>query len=189
MLNELLDAVRAHYLARYRKSITSYRTRFERSGVEVLLEMGGERPLVYRYYRVDLASGSVQPPDLTEVNTDTHLHFEQFETQHGGLAVTLSPLVWNGVQLRIQPALASDARIVEWALKWIDPDERAEQDGDGLGAYVHNVTQPTLERDASAFSVDFGSAPVACVLELLETLRACGAEHVELHSRAMLEGE
>jgi len=180
MLNEVLDATRSHYLSKYRSSIRSYRTKFERSGVEVLLEMGGEKPLVYCYYRVDLASGSVQPPDFTEVNPSTHLSFEPAAVQHGGLSVLVSPLAWNGVQFRVQPALASDGPIAEWALKWIDPDEQASPDEDGLGAYVHNVTLPSLEQGATEFSVDFGSAPVACVLELLDRRQEAGATSVEL---------
>lgn len=182
MLNELLDAIRSHYLSKYRESIQSYRTQFERSGVEVLLEMRGEKPLVYRYYRVDLASGSVQPPNFTDVNPSTHLHFERTALQHGGLSVVVTPLVWNGVRFRVQPALASDGPVAEWALKWIDPEEQASPDGDGLGAYVHNVTLPSLEPGATEFSVDFGSAPVACVLDLLDRLQTAGAANVELSS-------
>ena len=56
-LEEILDKVREHYLAEYRRAIASYRERFTPGGPEVLLEIERDTLLVYRYYWMDLASG------------------------------------------------------------------------------------------------------------------------------------
>ena len=185
-LDQILAKVRDHYLAGYRQAIASYRERFTPGGPEVLLEIERDTPLVYRYYRMDLVSGSTDPPDMTEVNLDTHLEFETSHFHHDGLQVLVAPLVWNGVECRVEPAFADDAHLQAWALRWLDPEERAPNDSDGLGAYIHSITLPEGDAAGTAFSVDFGSAPVRCVLELLTALRAAGARTVELHSRTML---
>ena len=186
-LDEVLEAVRDHYLTKYREAIGSYRQRFTPSGPEALLETGGDRPLVYRYYRMDLASGAVDPPNFTEVNPQTHLEFEELRFNQGGLTIRLSPIVWNGVEFRVEPQIKDDAPVRAWALRWIDPEERAEADSDGLGAYVHSVTMPVDESESTSLSVDFGSAPTASVLELLGALREAGATAVDIHSRTVLD--
>ncbi len=50
-LEQTLEAIREHYLAGYRKAVAEYRQQFTPCAPEVLLELGGDSPLVYRYYR------------------------------------------------------------------------------------------------------------------------------------------
>ena len=152
----------------------------------MLLEIDRETPQAYRYYRMDLASGAVEPPNLTEVNPATHLEFPPRSFNRLGLSISVSPLVWNGIEFRVEPPLSSDASLQSWALRWLDPEERAETDSDGLGAYLHSITVPASDVNATTFSVDFGSAPAASILELLAVLRQSGANSVELHSRTVL---
>lgn len=186
-LEGILEAVRNHYLSRYREAIASYRKRFTPGGPEVLLETQGEQPLVYRYYRMDLASGAVDPPNFTEVNLSTHLEFENFRVESEGMTIHVSPMVWNGVEFRMQPCIVSDALLQVWALRWIDPEETTESDSDGLGAYIHSISKPDNESGTTNLAVDFGSAPVASVLEQLTVFRQSGVASVEIHSRAVLD--
>lgn len=185
-LEPMLEQVREHYLAAYRRAIARYRERFQPSTAEVLLEVGRDTAPVYRYCRIDLASGAVDPPNLAEVNPPTHLRFDTFVCHRDGLTVTLSPMVWNAMEFDIEPALQDDSGLQSWALAWIDPDERSPQDADGLGGYLHSVTVPESDGKITRISIDFGSASVGCVLELFEALRRAGATHVAVHSRAML---
>lgn len=185
-LGEILENVRDHYLGKYRAAISTYRERFDPSATEVLLELSGDAPLVYRYYRADLASGAVDPPNFTEVNPESHLEFEPTKLTYEGLEVFLSPIVWNGVEVRVEPRIVSDEPVRSWGTRWIDPDEQAEADGDGLGTYVHSVTAPESDVGSTHFSIDLGSAPVASLLELLVIVRESGAFAAELHSRAVL---
>jgi hypothetical protein len=185
-LEDILEAVRGHYLTAYREAIASYRQRFSPGGPEVLLEISRETPEAYRYYRMDLASGAVEPPDFTEVNPGTHLEFTPVAFKRLGLVISVSPLVWNGVEVRVEPPLSNDASLQSWALRWLDLEERAQAGSDGLGAYLHSITVPASDGNATTFSIDFGSAPTASLLELLGLLREAGATSVELHSRTVL---
>jgi len=186
-LGEILNAVREHYLGKYRAAISRYRERFDPSAAEVLFELSGDAPLVYRYYRADLASGAVDPPNFTEVNPESHLEFEPTRLTHEGLEVLLSPFVWNGLEVRIEPPIPTDEHLRAWATRWIDPDEQAETDSDGLGAYVHSVTVPESDGRSTHLSIDLGSAPVSSLLELLAIMRQCGASSAELHSQTVLD--
>jgi hypothetical protein len=185
-LETVLEQVREHYLAAYRRAIARYRKRFERSAAEVLLEVGRDSPLVYRYYRVDLASGATDPPNFTEVNPPAHLEFEPFRCEHAGMSISLSQLVWNGVEFDVEPALVDDSTLQAWALACIDPDERSPQDADGLGGYLHSICEPESDGNRARICVDFGSAPVGCLLELIALLRQAGCRHADIHSRSML---
>lgn len=188
-LEAVLEQVREHYLATYRRAIARYRKRFERSAAEVLLEVGRDTPLVYRYYRVDLASGATDPPNFTEVNPPAHLKFEPFRCEHAGMSISLSPLVWNGVEFDVEPALVDDSMLQAWALAWIDPDERSPQDADGLGGYLHSICEPESDGNRVRICVDFGSASIGCVLQLLGVLRLAGYRHADIHSRSMLDAK
>ncbi len=185
-LAEIILRVREHYLARYRQSIAAYRVRFQPGGPEVLVEVDRPFPAPYRFYRFDLASGAVDPPNWTEVNPDSHLEFSVFHLDHGGIDLVINPIVWNGVQFRVEPPIRDDKSLQEWALRWIDVEERAESDEDGLGAYIHSITPPTSDSVSTEISIDFGSSPLECFYELLEILRIAGAERVEIHSRTVL---
>lgn len=181
-LDALIDAVRNHYLSRYREAIRDYRARFQPGGPEVLLEFGRDEDYVYRLYRFDLASGAVNPPNFTEVNPATHLEFDPAAFNVGGIMVDVSPFVWNGVEFVVSPPIKDAAVLQAWALRWIDPEETAIPDEFGLGAYVHSITAPEARRDCTSFSVDFGSAPLSCFYGLLDVLSTLGVKSVSIHS-------
>ena len=186
-LDEFLESARNRYIGRYRESIRSYRLRFQPSAPEVLLERQGDQPLVYRLHRMDLASGAVSPPDFTEVNLATCPEFEALIFERAGVTLCMETIVWNGVRFHAEPALASDAALRSWGLRWIDPEECAEPDLWGLGGYVHSITMPENRGGATIFTVDFGSAPVSSLLELLAALGRSGVARVGAQSRWMLD--
>lgn len=66
---------RAYFVEYYASAIVEYREKYQPGGPEVLLEIGGREALRYafRLYRMDLASGAVDPPNFTEVNVDKKL--------------------------------------------------------------------------------------------------------------------
>jgi hypothetical protein len=188
ILEEIFEAVRNHYVSGYREVLAE--SRQEAPGVpEVLLEIEGEGPEIYRYYRIDFTTGDAEDPELIEINGETHLEFEPVEVEHKGVDISVSPLVWNGVEFSVRPELRDDARIQAWALRWIDVEEGAEEDDDGLGAYIHTIGAPESAAGVTLFSVDFGSAPIASVFELLDALRESGARSIEMHSRTVLGEE
>lgn len=186
-VEQLLDSIRNHYLDAYRVEIKSYKEKFSPGGPEVLLETDGDREYVYRLYRIDLASGATEPPNLSEVNLDTYLNFETLKYSLNGMEIQLSPMHWNGVEFDISPSLKNDMSLQQWALKWLDPEETASPDDFGLGNYIHSITQPQTTELEQTFSVDFGSSESKAFFQLLEILAKEGTEFVSIHSSSMIE--
>jgi len=186
---EVVGKVRDQYLDRYRGAIAGYRERFSPGGPEVLLEVEGEGQEVFRLHRFDLASGAVKPPNLTEVNSETHLEFDILAVEYEGIAISLAPFVWNGVEFNVSPPIGDTSRLAAWALRWIDPSESNKPDADGLGGYLHSITRIESDAEMSSFSVDFGSAPLNSWRELFDVLASAGTKRVKIHSRSVLEDE
>jgi hypothetical protein len=132
---------------------------------------GSTAPIPYRYFRVDLVSGSVSPPNLTDVNVDPHETFEPLcFAWDSGLKVTLHPFVWNGIEF-VSGLVPNDLPLLtDWVSRWLDVGDTKPQDDDGLSEIIHSVTYPMVEGSRWSFSVDFGSAPIGAFEELLNIL-------------------
>jgi len=180
----ILDAGRSYYLECYRSSIAEYRARFDPSAAEVWIEASGSKvPRPYSYYRLDLASGAVSRPDLTDVNVDPNAIVAPARWQPlPGIRVTLSTFVWNGIEVRSRTAPEDSLCITPWFEKWFDVAESRTRDEDGLAGIIHSVTYPELTDTGWTFSVDFGSAALDAVRELLVVLRAAGLNELEMGS-------
>ena len=183
-LTSTISAGRDHYLSRYRVAIKDYRARFQPSGPEVMFNpIGSTTPIPYRYFRADLASGAVSPPNLTDINVDPHETFAPVAfAWDSGLMVTLYPFVWNGVEFVSGTAPKNISLLTDWVWRWLDDGDMKPQDSDGLSEVIHSVTYPKVKDSRWSFSVDFGSAPVKAFEELLGTLSDLGLVAVSIGS-------
>nr|WP_298146887.1 hypothetical protein [uncultured Pseudomonas sp.] len=184
----VLDHARDHYLTGYTQRIAEYKKEFNPSSPEVLLEIGGreDQPLPYRLYRVDLASGAVEPPNLTEFNHDSHLSFKPIEFKiKNKLSGILNAISWNGVEFETICLDPNAKPLADWALKWIDIEESHTENQYGLGGYVHSITYPQKTREKCTFSVDFGSAGKESFYELMNVFIALEITELTVHSRTL----
>jgi hypothetical protein len=183
----LIEEVRQHYLRTLLSSFAEYKTLRHPSSLEVLLELQREEPLPFRLYRVDMASNVGGETHLQEVNPSTHLRFEPFSVEvNDALTVEIHPMSWNGAEIFANAQLNSQA-VNEWALKWLDVEDKHAQDQDGLLGVIHSVTMQNLEIGAFRLAVDWGSAPFAAMEELFELLTTCGATRVTLSTPELRE--
>lgn len=179
-LAALVDQVREHYLIALLSSFAEYKTSRHPSSLEVLLELRRDEPLPFRLYRVDMASNVNGESHLQEVNPSTHLGFEPFSAEGGGgLVVEAHPMNWNDVEV-FANALPNASAIEEWVLKWLDVEDKRATDEDGLQGVIHSVTKQDSEVGSFRVVVDWGSAPLAALEELLQVLRSGGATMVRL---------
>ena len=183
-VTERFASARELWMSRYVEALQEYRLKYDPSGPEVLLQLSenGEPP-AFRLYRVDLASGAVTPPNITDVNLESVPAFPPEQLmQASGLVVTIEPIHWNGVEFLVQGMSADSAPLADWCLKWLDTSESNPRDTHGLLGAIHSVTTPEVREDGVFFSVDFGSAPVEVVRSLLELLSSLGATTVRVGS-------
>lgn len=193
-MSELVDALaeyREHYITQYQQAIVEYREKYQPGGPEVLLEVGGREnlPPLFRLYRIDLASGAVDPPNLTDFNLDELPLGEMTTYTIDGVDIELSPIAWNGVEITGPAFDPTNPAFEAWMTTWIDPDETKDPDEYGLGEYIHSVTYPEGDgEDKLTFSVDFGSAGPDSFIALVNVLSGFGATHLHVDS-SWLESE
>lgn len=86
---------------------------------------------------------------------------------------------WN--ECRVQ-ARVDDERwrvaLQTWLTTWLDPDDQNPVDMLGLSNVVHAVRDAIVVDGMLSFTVDFGSAPIECVGELIGALVQGGASFV-----------
>ena len=179
-----LDDYRAYYVEYYATAIAEYQEKYQPGGPEVLIEVGGreDRPYAFRLYRMDLASGAVDPPNFTEVNMDRLPPGGVQEFRFDNLSISLAPIVWNGVEITCAEFDRGSDLFTSWTVRWIDPDESHRSDENGLGGYIHSVTWPEHVGSAMSFSVDFGSAGPEAFVELMSVLGHLGVRRVDVRS-------
>jgi len=185
-ITTLAEKIREHYLDCYVTSLKEFQSMHSPSAPEVLFELQRECAYPFRLYRADMASNAGGKSKMQEVNPASHLSFEPFTvTVSPNLEVKLHPIAWNGVDFRIN-ASPSWTSLEAWALRWLDVEDKHEQDANGLQGVIHSVTAPKAGGGQSEFSVDFGSAPILAMQELLNVLSDLGATVVEVKSSCLV---
>lgn len=186
-IDSVLEQVREHYLSAYVIEARNYKSKYESSSPEVLLEIGGreDKPYPYRLYRMDLMSGAVEPPNMTDFNNDSHLTFEPIAfTVEDKLSVTLSSFSWNAVEFESGCYDLESDLISSWALKWLNVEETNSTDENGFGGYIHSISYPEKNEDKCTFSVDFGSANIDSFYELINVFLELGIKDLAIHSNS-----
>jgi len=185
----LANAVRDHYLAALVESLGEFRALNDPSSPEVLLEMRNEKPLAFRLYRADMAANVGGELKVQDVNPSTHLSFDPFTVEFAkGSTGALHPFVWNDIGIQVDVTLPAN-EVEDWALRWLDAeDESTQQDEHGLSQVIHSVLRDDIAGGGTLLNVDFGSAPVAALRELIDLALAAGASHLSIHS-SMLSSE
>jgi hypothetical protein len=182
---EIAASVRTHYLEKMIASFEDFRTLHSPSALEVLFELQRECAYPFRLYRADMASNTEDGPKLQDVNPEGYLNFNAItESISETLQVTLNPIAWHGVDFDCDKVLTvSD--LEGWAMRWLDVEDEHIQDSVGLQGVIHSVTAPELQGSRTEFSVDFGSAPVEALKELLDSLSSIGATSVKIRSSCL----
>lgn len=187
-MKQILDiaaSVRSHYLEKLVASFENFRALHSLSALEVLFELQRECAYPFRLYRVDMASNTEDGPKLQEVNPEGYLNFSAItETISETLQVTLNPIAWHGVDFDCDKVLTA-TDLEGWAMRWLDVEDEHLQDIVGLQGVIHSVTAPEVQASRTEFSVDFGSAPVEALKELLYLLSAIGATSVKIRSSCL----
>jgi hypothetical protein len=187
-MNELLmlaAQVREHYIKALLASFVEFKAAYSPSSLEVMFELQRQESLPYRLYRADMAANVSGEAKLQEVNASTHLSFKPFKLDTGGsLVATLHPVVWNDVGIKTNVRLP-DALIEDWAMQWLDMDDHHAQDENGLQGVIHSISRDDTGDEGTELTVDFGSAPVGALNDLIEILRTCGVLYITIHSGSL----
>jgi len=98
---------------------------------------------------------------------------------HDEYVVTVLPFRWHACLVTLRPAPQFWEPIWSWFEHWFDVEETRPPDPDGLTGVVHRLSLHQ-GREACQIEIDFGSAPVAAVVGLLNACAAAGSASVRL---------
>jgi hypothetical protein len=151
-LKELLDLHRAHYIDHFVQGLQ----KLDGGPSEILLDLDNKAPdELHRMYRVDGLKLDGEGYRMVEFNLSVPFQHAPFTEQRGEVTVEVHPFVWN-------------ACIVEVLTDRID--RVRSKDADGLQGVIHNISPASYPQGKLTYWVDFGTAPVQALLELIKVL-------------------
>ncbi|MES2787684.1 MAG: hypothetical protein V4684_19615 [Pseudomonadota bacterium] len=149
---------------------------------EVLISINNEAiPYPYRYLRIDIlskaADGAVRPYYVTPAPDGSA---EPRGYNMGSFEMQVYPFTWNAVNIKFDQPLKSPELLEAWATRWLDiKDTHASA---ALAQAIHSLGRIEPQDDWRLFTVDFGSAPVIALTELIDLLATEGARRIILQS-------
>jgi hypothetical protein len=187
-MNDLLTLaaqVREHYIKALLASFAEFKIAYSPSALEVMFELQRQKSLPYRLYRADMAANVNGEAKLQEVNPSTHLSFEPLKLDTGsGLVAAVHPVVWNDVGIKTDVRFP-DSEIEAWAMQWLDMDDHHDQDENELQGVIHSISRDDTGDEGTELTIDFGSAPVEALNDLISVLRKSGVSYITIHSGSL----
>jgi hypothetical protein len=110
-----------------------------------------------------------------------------FGFERDGARRAFGPFSWGNCP--VQARLAGnrwDPELRTWTVRWLDLADERPCDAQGLCGVIHGVRDVDHDGDVLRFSVDFGSAGIESVLELMDALVDAGASVVVFGGSARL---
>lgn len=174
-----MQRVRAYYLDHFKQCFDRYRAeKGESASSEITILVGepNEHDHFFRTYVFDAlcknADGAI---DVIEFNVDPMVGLYD-------KARVSARLFWNAIEFRCTADDSLIPRVIEWGRSWMDDYIPKQGPQDGLAGIIHSVTIPETHGKITLFSVDFGSAPISALDELVELL---GEQLLEIGSFTM----
>jgi hypothetical protein len=187
-MNDLLalaSAVRERYLEALLESLAAFTDEHQLSAPEVMFELQRDEPLPYRLYRADMAANNDGSPMVQDVNPSTHLSFEPFGVEFTeGVTAAVNPFFWNDLGVQINTTMPGEP-VEDWAMRWLDMEDRSPNDEHGLQGVIHSIVREDAVDGSTLLTVDFGSAPVEALRELIELALNAGASHISIYSQTL----
>ena len=187
-MNDLLaiaTAVRERYLEALLESLAAFADEYDPSAPEVMFELQRDDALPYRLYRADMAANNVGSPVVRDVNPSSYLSFEPFGIEfEEGSSAAVRPFVWYDVCLQFNTTMPVEP-IEDWSMRWLDMGDHSPKDEHGLQGVIHSIVREDAAGGSTLLVIDFGSAPVEALRELIELAFASGASHVSLYSQTL----
>ncbi len=179
-LIELFAAIRAIYVRDLAQAIAETDAHVEPAFRKETGELAVAGPLDLPY-RADLIPRDGDGTSIM-VNSRSSLGFEPFTVVYGECRLSVSPFVWDWTKVTVSGLTEEESSKVlkAWFLRWFDPEDANQADAQGLFGVVHNLEEPKASDGGVEWTVDFGSAPVEAIQDMIDRLETHGAAEVRL---------
>jgi hypothetical protein len=179
---EYLSEAREKYVAFYRSAIKQSRQEGKDCTPEVWIEPnvppGKKRPP--QPLCVDILVQAPEGPQMAMVAGEPVQGPLVEKTVYGRASLRVYELTWEQLSVWVRHPEPDWALLEPWTKKWMNPELQGNADNDGLTGIVHYIGSPTPEGGGYLYEMDFGSAPVEAITELMDIFRNMGATGIEL---------
>jgi hypothetical protein len=167
---ELLELARDSYVGQFADFVDKQAALFDKGAAEVKLQISGDSEYYRNYFCTDFASGD-DGGQIVELTPNEEVTFDPVEVSLGEMDMIVSRLMWNDINITSndRTLLASD--FADWFETWFDPEETTFDPDTRFSACIHS-----LKVDSGQVTVDFGTAPVTALTDLLMLFEKLGCQ-------------
>lgn len=173
---DLFDLVREHYIMQFRAFLIKMNQSSALGASEVKLRLSESSDLYCQLYCADFISND-EDRSATELLPETYLSFDPIVENHGAASLTIDHLRWDDVIIYHDLEAPPMDDLANWFLRWFDPDDDRYVSNAELSNVIHSMLV-----EAQRLSVDFGTADVEALRELLDLLERGGASSIRMSS-------
>jgi hypothetical protein len=180
-----LRQAREKYVTHYRETFRAQRAEHAPNGmcaaeVWIMPNVPPGEPRPPHPLCVDILTGEKERPTMVMVAGEAIEGALMGTLQIGPSTVKVYAAIWEDFPVWFRLTDPDWALLEPWQRKWMNPERDGSQDEDGLSGVVHYLGKPIAEGGGHLFQIDFGSAPIEALLELVEVLAGMGAAEIEL---------
>lgn len=179
---EYLRQAREEYLERYRRVLHAKREEGADCTVEVWVEpnVPPGQPRMPHPLCIDILVKGADGPSMARVS-DLSGEGSLIDTiQIGAAPARIYATRWEDMAAWFRSADPDWSRLELWQKKWMDVDRGQSDDDEDFCGVVHYLGRPVAEGGGHLFQMDFGSAPIQALTELLDCFVEMGATEIEL---------
>lgn len=218
-LISLIDSAHARYTEYFADAVTRAKSENPDVVSEFLIPLSDDSiPFPYRHFRADLM-GEDEDDNTRAVelwqdppSEEDDAHARAYAFNLGTVRVEVHPFTWCAAQITFDHALSDESLIADYLEEWMDPQDRAYDNGEPFAFAIHSATQiqqssPESTADPktatgrstdlyaaeewdeddtpprlSTLTLDLGTAPAEALIDLIERLTHDGATEILIRS-------
>ncbi|MCQ3951379.1 MAG: hypothetical protein DPW14_16345 [Planctomycetes bacterium] len=170
--------LRDRYVSFFRSAIDNLRSS-PNFAVELLTQPNGrDTPEPFCLMRLDAIHGLIGKHEIQRIADSLESAPKASFRLSNGLEVRQDDFSWEALRLIFSLDGFEVQTLRDWLLKWLDPEETRKPDSWGLSGVVHDLAWSLTGPDIWCLDLDFGSAPISALEELLTQLSAVGVKRV-----------
>jgi hypothetical protein len=173
-LSELVAEAHNHFAAQFSDFVQDQRRLHTDGAPEIKLQLKEGSGLYRDFYCADFHTGGTDG-QIIEFAPAHPFFTPEIDTRWHKLNLHVSSLHWNDVEIRHDAPSVDPTRFQAWFDRWFDIEGLNTLADSEFDNVLHSVS---FEPDH--FSIDFGTAPPAALLELLHLLTESSADSVRI---------
>ncbi|HTM82776.1 hypothetical protein [Asticcacaulis sp.] len=172
---ELLELARDSYVGQFADFVDKQAALFDKGAAEVKLQISGDSEYYRNYFCADFASND-DDGHIVELAAEEEVTFDPVEVSLGNMEITINRLVWNDITIASNDRTLLAGDFAEWFETWFDPEETTFDPDTRFSACIHS-----LKVDSTQVTVDFGTAPITALADLLMRFESLGCQSLTVN--------